>query len=274
MIETVVGPYTLEIATGFGPRITGLRRDEGPQILARLGPEAVIDHPGGTYRFHGGHRLWAAPETPEVTYANDDHGCHVETHAGSVTIAADFDEAGYRKQIEVSADGDWLRVEHTLARARGVRGTAAAWAITQLPLGGLALLPLIGPQTGALPNRRLVIWPYTSLDDPRIRWNSLGVEISGSGQEPLKLGAGPSRPDLGYLREGLLFTKSFVSSSNGDLPDLGAGSQVYVGEGFCELETIGGLSDSEVATVTEGWRVDLCSNVEMAWNLLTSESAS
>ena len=40
-------------------------------MFAQLGPEAVITHDTGIYHFRGGHRLWVAPEVPEVTYASD-----------------------------------------------------------------------------------------------------------------------------------------------------------------------------------------------------------
>ena len=59
-----------------------LRRDNGPELFAQLGEDVVIDHPGsGIYRFHGGHRLWAAPEVPAITYASDDHPCVVSRPA-------------------------------------------------------------------------------------------------------------------------------------------------------------------------------------------------
>lgn len=263
-----LGDYRLEIAADFGPRVIGLRRDDGPQVLARLGPEVAIDHPGGVYRFHGGHRLWAAPERAVVTYANDDHPCRVDIATDSVTISADWDEARVRKEMTVTLDGDGLMVAHSIAWQDDVEPPMAAWAITQLPLGGIALLPLQGADSGPLPNRRLVLWPYSSPADDRIRYMERGLEMKARGGNPLKLGTGPSRSRLGYLRDGWLFTKECVSSSQGEIPDLGAGSQVYVGQGFCELETLGGLTADSSAHLTERWTLRPCHDLEAAWAFL------
>ena len=47
----------------------------------------------------------------------------------------------------------------------------APWSITQLPLGGRVLLPQRPAARGhsMRPNRTLVLWPYTSWEDPRFR---------------------------------------------------------------------------------------------------------
>ena len=48
--------------------------------------------------------------------------------------------------------------------------TLAPWGITQMPLGGVALLPQVGASPEVppwTPNRRLAIWPYASWTDPR-----------------------------------------------------------------------------------------------------------
>ena len=59
----------------------------------------------GTYRFHGGHRLWAAPEVPAITYAPDDHPCAVTTGDDGLTIRAPVDAAGLIKDVSVESRG-------------------------------------------------------------------------------------------------------------------------------------------------------------------------
>lgn len=265
-----LGDYQIEIATQFGPRVIGLRRRVGPQILASLGPDVAIEHPGGMYRFHGGHRLWAAPENAEVTYANDDHPCQVDIDDDSATILAGSDSAGVRKEITLRVDGDSLVVDHSISwQTESVHSALAAWAITQFPLGGVALMPIGGVDTGSLPNRQLVYWPYTNPADERIHYNRDGVSVKARGEHRLKLGVGPTRVRLGYLRESWLFTKEVLSSSVGTVPDLGAGSQVYVGQGFCELESLSGLDEGLSAQVTERWGLHPCAALDDAWAIVT-----
>jgi hypothetical protein len=259
-----LGEYLVDVAEEFGPRIIGLRRNDGDEALVSLGPESVIEHAGGVFSFRGGHRLWSAPEIAASTYASDDHTCSLVFEGDSLTVSAKPDAAGLAKTITVRSAGDSLVVEHLIEP--GHDGVAmAAWGITQLPLGGTALVPLEGPETSPLPNRSLVLWPYTNLNDPRLAFRQTGVEIDAGAGDPLKLGTAGWTSRLGYLRSGQLFTKELVSSSSGVVPDFGASHQVYVGQGFCELETMGGQVADGPARLTERWQLAPCTDLEEAW---------
>lgn len=271
----MLGSYQLDIATSYGPRITSLRRIGGPEILANLGEDVSIEQVGESYVFRGGHRLWAAPETPAVTYAPDDHDCAVSNSNGSVTITAPPDRAGISKQIVVSESDDGLVVEHTLRFSSDIATPLAPWAITQFPLGGHAIMPLIGSDTSPLPNRNLVLWPYTKVDDSRVLFRSDAVIMEAVAGEKFKLGAGPNPARLGYLRNGWLFHKTVEPGDSRTHPDFGAVGQVYVGEGFCELESVGHMSVPEPGTpaaLTEDWHVVECASLEEACELVVGDS--
>lgn len=263
-METRLGDYHLQIATDFGPRITGIRLGNGPQMFASLGPDAVIEHPDGVFKFHGGHRLWVAPEVPNITYASDENPCRVTEEEGSVTVAASRDEAGASKVISLSATDGKLTVEHRLTMKAP---RIAPWAVTQLPLGGTAIIPFTAEDTSPLPNRHLVAWPYTSFADHRITFTSDWIEISAAQGPPLKLGAGLGSRRLGYFRDGYVFVKESGANTGGDMPDLGAARQVYVGGGFCEVETVDALhdlSDGGTAVFTEDWWIEECADLVTA----------
>jgi hypothetical protein len=269
-MQVSLGPYGLEVATTFGPRITGLAREGGPQILARL-PDTVLEHPGGTYRFEGGHRLWVSPEVPEITYADDAHHCEVVHGGDRASIAAPPDSAGVSKRIVVTLDGDGLTVTHEVGRP-GAGPSLAPWAITQFPLGGTAFLPLGGnDDTGAAANRYLVMWPYGSIEDPRVAVGDRVVQVIAAEGSPIKYGTGPDPGRLGYLRDGTLFVKEIEPAGERDVPDFGAVGQVYVGQGFCELESVGARSDlsaGDTATLVERWWVRDCPDLDAALMML------
>ena len=273
MATFALGDYKVDIAEDFGPRIVGLRRAGGGEVLASLGPDSVIQHAGGVFRFRGGHRLWAAPEIPASTYASDDEPCTVVSDDDRLTVTGEPDSAGLAKTMSVTLDGDALLVEHTIDRENDT-ALFAAWGITQLPLGGTALVPIEGPDTSPLPNRSLILWPYTDLGDTRLAFHGGRVEIEAGDGEPLKLGTAGWRSRLGYLRKGQLFTKEIVTSSAGVVPDFGSSHQVYVGQGFCELETIGGQVTKGPARLTERWQVIACGDIGEAWELVTAEALS
>lgn len=269
MTEVELGPYRLGIATDFGPRIVSLRRDDSPEQLARLDPGSVVEYPGGVYRFHGGHRLWASPEIPEITYANDDHACDIRQEGETVSVFAPADGAGLAKTIEIRREGDHLRVEHTIT-GTPASGRLAAWAITQLPLGGTAFAPIAGDDTGPRPNRTLVLWPYTEMDDSRLRFGRAVAMVDARDGPPLKIGVGPQPQRLGYLRGGWLFVKEIVSAAREATSDFGALCQVYLGQGFCELESVGGLVEAgrRPASVAERWEVVGCDDEDHALELV------
>lgn len=264
MAAFTLGEYQVEVAEEFGPRIVGLRRGGGTEVFVTLGPEKMIEHPGGIFRFRGGHRLWSSPEIAASTYAPDDHPCSVTVEDGDLTVSAQPDSAGLIKTITLKSVGDCLVVEHVVEHDRDGM-VMAAWGITQLPMGGVALIPLDGPETSPLPNRSLVLWPYTDLHDSRLRFVQTGVEIEAGPGDPLKLGTVGWTSRLGYLHDGQLFTKEIVTSSSGIVPDFGASHQVYVGQGFCELETVGGQVSEGPARLTERWSVMPCPDLVEAW---------
>lgn len=267
----VLGPYELEIASAFGPRIISLRLGDGPELLAKLDRENAITYDGGRYEFRGGHRLWAAPEDPPVTYASDDHECEIERANGTVTVTAPPDGAGVTKSLEISADGRSLIVEHRLTSETVLR--VAPWGITQLPLGGTAIVPFEADDSAPLPNRYLVCWPYTSLEDRRLTLGDEAVEVSAVDGRQLKLGVGPAPGRLGYFQDGTLFMKEIEPAGDQEVPDFGAVGQVYVGRGFCELESVGGLTDLSQdgqATLRERWTVVDCADLDEATALTVS----
>ncbi len=62
-----------------------------------------LKSPYGDYTIHGGHRFWAAPESPEFTYIPDDSGLQVEKSANSVNLIGEIEKStGLQKTIEIS----------------------------------------------------------------------------------------------------------------------------------------------------------------------------
>ena len=262
-----LGPYRIEVATGFGPRITSLRLDDGPEIFVELEPDVAVVHGDDVFRFRGGHRLWASPEVPEITYAPDDHRCQVEETDGVVTITSPVDNAGLVKEMAVSLDGESLSVVHRVVPATGHAPSLAPWAITQLPLDGTAIIPLVGDDTTPSANRYLVLWPYTSLEDSRVTLAEDVLELRASDGPPIKFGVGPAPGRLGYFRDDFVFVKEIEPALDRAVPDFGAVGQVYLGQGFCELESVGGLvdlSDGAVAEITERWTIVDCGDLDSA----------
>lgn len=274
-VEVELGPYRIAVATTFGPRVTGLRLHDGPELFAVLGPEIVIEHPDSdVYRPRGGHRLWAAPEHPPITYAADDRPCQVSIDQDRVTVTAPDDGAGLGKRIVVEWNGAMVEVGHTLTNGGADPVDVAPWAITQVALGGRAIIPLGGDGSGngLIADRSLVLWPYTDLTDPRVAWHRHAVVIDGRPGPALKIGTGPRPGRLGYLSHGLLFTKTVATAGDGLYSDREAVGQVYVDDMFCELESLGPivhLQPGGAVVHHESWAIDPCPDLDTAIEVMT-----
>jgi hypothetical protein len=269
LVDLEAGRYRFKVATTYGPRIVSLRLEEGPELFAQLPEHVVIEHPAsGVYRFHGGHRLWVAPEVPIITYASDTHACEVTSSTDGFTVTAPVDEAGFVKEIRVTSQPEGLLVDHRLTNAGQVLVQAAAWSITQFPLGGTAIMPVAGEKGDPFQaDASVIVWPYTNMADPRLSWIGRLALIGATVGPRFKIGSAPRPGRLAYHREGYLFIKEVPASDGGAYPDRGAVGQVFVDDNFCELESLGpltGLEPGESLVHQETWKATECASLTLA----------
>jgi len=236
------GDVAVVVTISAGPRVLGMLVED--ENLFAVLPDATLDGPDGErFRFLGGHRLWVGPEISSITYRADDRPCSVTEEEDGVGVEAPADGAHLVKAIWVRrASQGWI-VDHVVRNASRRAVSIAPWAITQLRTGGEAVLPIAPREEGPQADRSLVLWPYTDLGDPRIRFgrNEVRVDASRSGP-PLKLGAAPSDGRVAYRLGNHRFEKRIDVDPNATYPDRGAAVQVFVCDDFCELETLGPLA--------------------------------
>jgi hypothetical protein len=243
-----LGDVTVTVVLDAGPRILGYADRGGPQLFAAL-PGEVIDKPGG-FEFIGGHRLWRAPEIPAVTYRSDNDPVVVDRVDDGVRITGAPDADLITKTITLRQLGAMTVVDHTLLNQGIAPVRCAAWAITQLAPGGTAVLPQsLTPADvgGVLPNRAVVLWPYTDPSAPDIEFRSSELRIHASDTaEKSKIGQANRRGWTAYEQGDRLFVKwSPLHQDSRDYADLGASVECYRDQRFLELESLGPLTDLE-----------------------------
>ncbi len=234
----------LEYLLSGGPRLVRLFYRHHPENVLVEVPDIAIPTPVGDYHLWGGHRLWHAPEVMPATYAPDDAGLEVVPLSDGVRLIGAIEpQTGIRKQLEVHLDADQpiVKLRHTLKNCSTAPVELAPWSLTMLPLGGEAHLPFSAPQTAPLlPNRSVIYWPYTQLNDPRLRWEADALcLVARPSETPLKLGWFNHLGWITYTRAGISFTKRFTPQP--DLPHLdnGCNAEIYAYNRFIELETLG-----------------------------------
>ncbi len=240
--------FRLEFLAEAGPRIVRLIVAGSDENQLAEVPDVHWSTPYGEYYPRGGHRLWHAPEAIPRSSAPDNEGLIVEEQNGIVRLVAPPEpDSHIRKSLSIQLHDHRPAVTllHELWNGGAWLVELAPWAITQLPLGGTAVLPQqVEPmdRDGVLPNRHLVLWPYTHWQDPRLCLGDDHILIETRPQaSAFKVGYMNHHGWIAYHRQGVLFVKRF--EPHGDQPhaDMGCNVEVYCNERFVELETLAPL---------------------------------
>jgi len=260
---------TLEYLTHAGPRIVRLiPRRLGQNLFAET-PRQQLQSPYGPFHLWGGHRLWHAPETAARTYIPDDGGLTVEplppsAEGEGVCLRYMEPYSGIHKEIRLrlAADAPRVTLTHRLTNLGLWPIELAPWAITQLKIGGTAVLPTPSESDpeALLPNRMIALWPYSRWDDPRLRLGESVIEVLAQPlATPFKIGYLNLAGWAEYRYEGVTFRKRWTPQPERRHADYGCNVEVYASERHLELETLGPLTRLEVGEMAEHievWEVE------------------
>ncbi len=264
--ETVVlanPAVTIEALKEGGPRVVRILPGGTEVNLLAEAPEAVTETAWGPYHFLGGHRLWHAPEASPRSYEPDDRGVKASVQGGEMLLQGPVEaHTGIQKIIRIVLDSvrPLVHVEHTLVNHNVWPVEMAAWAITQMHLGGTGILPVRAPGAGdgLLPDRQAAFWPYSDLEDPRFQMrNDLFLVEGRPSPNAFKVGAYNPLGWVAYLFGEYLFVKRFNVVS-GRFADFGCNAEIFVKDMFLEIESQGPLTVVEPgASVihTEEWEL-------------------
>jgi hypothetical protein len=245
----------VEYLTTTGPRITGLYAKGVEGNLFAETPDVHWTVPHGEFYLRGGHRLWNAPE--DSFYNCPEDGLIVFEGDG-VILRSLVDASGLEKEIATRLDGRCVYLSQKITWHGDGEIELAPWGITQLRLGGMGVLPLSTEVDGFAPNRNLVLWSYTSLQDERLELHDDFVLLHGraSGQAA-KIGNYNTHGWIACALCNALFVKSF-EVDDGKNPDMGCNVEAYVKDVCIELEILGSLKTlqkGESVTLNETWEV-------------------
>lgn len=252
----------LLITLDVGPRLLSFSLNGEPNVF-----KVFKDQCGTTgedlWMSRGGHRLWLAPESYPFSYNPDNDSVDYTLHPnGAVTLlATDEMPQGFSKQMDVSLDPDAprVRVVHRLVNVVDEEQEVAAWALSVMASGGVAIVPQpkghphpgLGPGDFA-PNRNLTLWPFTDLSDPRF---CLGEKYwtlrHDAARGATKIGVNFPVGKVGYFNNGTMFVKSFEFDQNATYPDRGSHVELFANEEILEVETLGPLTKLKPGGVLE-----------------------
>lgn len=228
-------------------------------------PEANFDTGHGPYFLRGGHRLWVTPETWDLTYADEVHSIQVEASANSLVLKQTGSAPYFiYKEIRVEMDPR----EGRLHLVQSIRNDSTKtvhcgpWGLSMMAPGGDVIVPT-RPQgraeTGLLPDRGLVLWPYTRLQDPRLEILDDSVRVhTNTLDQTFKIGLRSPQGWLAYLYKGVAFVLRSPFDMTAHYPDFGCNAEVYTNGVFVELEVLAGQAGLEPGAwlhLEEDWEV-------------------
>ena len=246
-------------------RVVGLLPAGKSNMMADLSDFPPTPTPYGDYHFLGGHRLWHAPEAMPRSYIPDDGEITITNLSDGVILEGKTEPGtGIRKRIEIrlAADKPCVTLTHTLINDGLWPVELAPWAITQLCLGGTAILPMPTGNTdpaGLLHNRQFSLWPYARINDPRLKLDDKFVLFKADAiLPPFKMGYFNVIGWIAYWVDGVLFRKTFDVHAGLSHPDNNCNAEIYCGNQFVELESVAPLkilNPGDSAMHTEIWDV-------------------
>jgi hypothetical protein len=247
----------LEFAQDAGPRVLHFSLRDGRNVFAETPDAGWETVHGRRYRLLGGHRLWSSPECPLNRQVPDDVPVGVRMLDDGVELTGGtltHDGLARRIELRLTQDRPSVRVLHVLENQTDHPVRVAAWALTALAHGGVAVLPLpSGDGNGAqLPNRNVVLWPYSSVYDPRLQLSDDAIRVATApNSEPFKVGCLNRAGWVAYELDDITFRKRFEPDPNATHGDLGCNVEVYTNGEFLELETLTPLRNVEPGEAIE-----------------------
>jgi hypothetical protein len=210
---------------------------------------------GDEWRIYGGHRLWHAPEARPRSYQPDNDPVSSEELPNGVRLIQTVEAAtGVQKALDIQTGrGARVTVTHRLMNQGMWPLRLAPWALTVMAPGGCAIIPQSPHGDDLLPDRSVVLWPYTAPDDPRLAWGRRYLRLipEAARENPVKIGTQLSEGWCAYVNAGHLFLKCAKFQPDEEYPDFNSSVETYAAGEFLELETLAPLVTLEPGASVE-----------------------
>lgn len=251
----------LAVALDFGPRVVHCSLPGQENLFYDEGLTPGDADPSRWYHY-GGHRLWHGPQVGDRPNEPDNAPPECEFLPDGVILRTPPEPKSHiAKEMEIRLVNGEATITHRLTNHGVWPVRLTAWAITQMAPGGTAILPLPGVDSCYLPTYAVACWPFTRLNDPRMRFEDNHIQVR---QDPanaalFKIGYANLDGWMTYDLRGQRFVKRFVHDGNAEYSDYGSSCECYADERFLEVESLSQLVELETGKSVEHrewWRVE------------------
>lgn len=257
------------ITLDIGPRIISFKALGGENFMFNDTDLAVTcTHPSikeaygkDVYHFFGGHRLWWTPECFPNTYYPDEDAVACEISGNTATFTPPAQPSGVQLTVAVTLDETLprLTIAQKVTNTSGETRRHAAWGITQCRPGGIAVAPQNTRESGLLPNRVFVHWPYNDMLDERFIPGAKYITLRQADiKRAFKYGMCNETGWCAYALDGQMLYKTITFEDNATYPDYGCNFESYTDANALEIESLSAeleLAPGQSVTMDEVWHV-------------------
>ncbi|MBR6534309.1 MAG: hypothetical protein IKT65_01915 [Clostridia bacterium] len=271
------GNIKLGITTELGPRVIYMSYNGGENLFFEdINRETMRNDPpmsdvfgkDAVWYLYGGHRIWMSPEAYPETYLNDNFPLKYEQNGNSVTFSQQtLPNSKIMTELKLVFENDGaVSVYNTVKNVSSETVNGSVWALSVMAQGGVGFVKLSDENTGLLPNRRIVLWPYTKLSDKRLTLTDkfIAVRQDKTAGCDFKIACESKEGTVYYLNKNVLFKKTFAYDENAQYPDWGVNCEFFTGNNFFELESLSALQDIPAGssiTHKEIWALSECDSL-------------
>jgi hypothetical protein len=250
----IQGPTTeLIITTEVGPRILRYAFHDARNVFVEM-PDQFGGSGEKKWMIRGGHRFWTAPEADHTYELDNVPVPWKKIGEAAVEITQPPSPFGFQKTLRVELRKDEVvRVVHSLKNTGNKPLEVTPWALSVMAAGGTALIPQprldSHPSEFAegrevkphdyLPNRELILWPFTNLADGRYTFSEHFLRVSQKpGTLSTKIGLKLPTGWVAYQNGDFIFAKHFAYDPSLSYPDKGVNFELFTNDAILELESL------------------------------------
>jgi hypothetical protein len=231
-----VGPRTMHLSLPGGPNMF----DDDCSLREDL-PDGTV------YEYLGGHRVWHSPEAFPRSYVPDGHPldrCDVFDD-GVLMVQAEEPWTHIVKSVELRFRDESVAVRSSLTNRGAWPTRMAVWSLFLGAPGGRLILPVPRRDTGLLPNRHYVTWPYARTNDPRVYWGEryIVLDHDAANDSPFKMGYPNEAGWMAYVNRGCCLMKTFSHERVATYPDRGCSTEAYTAGWGIDIESLSPLQE-------------------------------
>ncbi len=244
----------LVITLDVGPRVIRYAFQDGQNVFVEM-PAQLGGSGEKSWMIRGGHRFWTAPEADHSYDLDNGPVDYKKLGDNAVEVVQPASSFGFQKTLRVELlEDETVRLTHLLTNVGATLLDLSPWTLTVMAPGGTALIPQPrldlhpsefpeGRQTEPvdfLPNRELVLWPFTDLTDGRFAFSENFLRVSWqAGRPATKIGLKLPTGWVAYQNKGdAVFAKHFSYDPALPYPDRGSNFELFTNIDIFELESL------------------------------------